>query len=130
MALASWIVLLDADDLSPPLSGEESTQPVASVALVSEASSDIVLEAAPNPFNPSTTIQFQLPDETRVWLTIYNLLGQKVRTFMQAELQFAGEYAIVWDGRDDLGRSSASGLYIVRLKTDERPYIKKLLMIR
>ena len=65
----------------------------------------------PNPFNPQTTISYQLPHPSRVELSIYNTLGQKVRNLI-AEQQASGVYEIIWDGRNDSGEQLASGIYI------------------
>ncbi|RMH79556.1 MAG: T9SS C-terminal target domain-containing protein, partial [Calditrichaeota bacterium] len=69
----------------------------------------------PNPFNPSTTITYQLPQAGEVRLVIYNLLGQKVRTLVDAR-QEAGRYRVVWDGRSDAGAPVASGVYVYRFE--------------
>ncbi|MCK6621319.1 MAG: PepSY domain-containing protein [Calditrichaceae bacterium] len=69
----------------------------------------------PNPFNPSTTIEFALPASARVSLKIFNLLGQEVRTLAAAEKP-AGRYSVVWDGRDNAGNAAASGVYVYKLE--------------
>ncbi|MBN1542245.1 T9SS type A sorting domain-containing protein [candidate division KSB1 bacterium] len=68
----------------------------------------------PNPFNPSTTIEFSLAVPGLTSLTIHNLLGQSVRILTAAALP-AGRHAVVWDGRDDNGRLLPSGIYFYRL---------------
>ncbi|NIW45714.1 MAG: hypothetical protein GWN30_13475, partial [Gammaproteobacteria bacterium] len=62
----------------------------------------------PNPFNPSTTIEYQLPRAAEVKLAIYNVLGQKVRTLVNGKLA-PGYHSVVWDGRDDRGVVASSG---------------------
>ncbi len=137
-AYAAWSALLDVEDLPPPAGGAAS-QPVASASTASGASSDIGLETSPNPFNPSTTVRFQLPETARVQLSIYNLLGQRVQELMPEELQPAGEYAVVWNGQDESGQPVGSGMYIVQLKinertytleTNERTYTRKVMLMR
>ena len=66
----------------------------------------------PNPFNPSTTIGYQLPESGQVHLSVYNLLGQEVRTLVDATLE-AGYYTLDWDGRDDFGRQLARIVILV-----------------
>ncbi len=122
VAYGAWMVLLDVEDLPPPPAGREASQPVASASTASEPSSDIGLKTSPNPFNPTTTIRFQLPETARVQLSIYNLLGQRVQELMPEELQPAGEYAVVWNGQDESGQPVGSGMYIVQLKINERTY--------
>ncbi len=68
----------------------------------------------PNPFNPTTTISYSLPVAGRVRLEIFNILGQSVRKLVEAE-QPAGSYQVVWDGRDHVGKETASGIYLYRL---------------
>ncbi len=67
----------------------------------------------PNPFNPSTTIHYGLPSSSNVELSIYNSLGQKVRT-LYSGIQNAGQQRIVWNGRNDNGAPVSSGIYIFR----------------
>ena len=69
----------------------------------------------PNPFNPSTTIAYQLPARAPVTLEIHNLLGQRVRHLVD-EVQVAGHHAITWDGTDDAGRLVSSGIYLYTLR--------------
>lgn len=69
----------------------------------------------PNPFNPSTTIEFALPANARVDIKIFNLLGQEVRRLLSGE-RAAGRYSVVWDGRDESGAPAASGIYIYKME--------------
>lgn len=69
----------------------------------------------PNPFNPSTTIPYRLPEAANVVLKIYNLLGEEVVTLVNRQ-QPAGHYQIQWDGRDYQGKPLSSGMYIYRLR--------------
>ncbi len=69
----------------------------------------------PNPFNPSTTISFDLPYPSHVIVKIYNILGQEVVTLTDKNLP-AGRYHIRWDGKDRSGASVASGVYLIRMK--------------
>lgn len=74
-----------------------------------------LLAAAPNPFNPRTTIRFELPAAGTVRLAVHGLDGRLVATLVSGEL-LAGEHEAVWDGRDRAGRPAASGVYICRLE--------------
>ena len=71
-------------------------------------------EAAPNPFNPSTSIAYEVPEQTRITLTIYNLLGQEVVRLMD-QVQAAGRYEVVWHGINSQGAGVASGVYLYRI---------------
>ncbi|MFQ5822684.1 MAG: amidohydrolase family protein [bacterium] len=83
----------------------------------------------PNPFNPTTTIQYQVHKTSHVNLVIYTLLGQKVATLV-AEVQPAGVYSVPWPGKDDTGRNVASGLYLYQLRTKDFVKVKKMLLLR
>lgn len=73
----------------------------------------------PNPFNPTTSINYVLPEASKVELTIYNALGQEVRT-LKAGYSNAGSYSITWNGLDHSGNMVSSGLYIYTLTTGDR----------
>jgi hypothetical protein len=83
----------------------------------------------PNPFNPETTIRYALAKKTGVALEIYNTLGQRVRTLVSG-LQSTGVYEVRWDGMNDAGRRTASGVYFYRLRTDEFTSVRSLVLIR
>lgn len=70
----------------------------------------------PNPFNPLTSIKFDLPDNGWVTLEIYNLLGQKMKTLIDRELN-AGYHAVAWNGKNDHGLRVSAGVYLYRIKT-------------
>jgi hypothetical protein len=65
---------------------------------------------APNPFNPSTMIAFEIPSETRVFLAVYDIRGRLVRVLLD-EVSRAGRREVRWDGRDSAGRLVSSGVY-------------------
>lgn len=93
----------------------------------------------PNPFNPSTTINFNLPQTSSpVSLEIYNLKGQKVKTFVWnnflSELfhgqDTSGSYSVVWNGTDDFGKNVSSGVYFAKLKIGETLLTRKMLLMK
>jgi len=83
----------------------------------------------PNPFNPETHIVYSLSQKSLVKLTIYNTLGQKVRTLFQGE-QGAGAYPTTWNGTDDRGLIVNSGVYVCRLEAGQFAISKKMILIR
>jgi hypothetical protein len=83
----------------------------------------------PNPFNPSTQISFRIPVRSRVELVIYNISGAKVRTLVSSAME-AGEYDVVFDGRDGKGQTLSSGNYFYRLKTDNETITRKMTLIK
>ena len=84
----------------------------------------------PNPFNPATTIKYALPQAADVALTVYNVVGQPVRTLI-AEHQSAGRYVVEWDATNDSGHSLSSGMYFYRLQAGEEFHeVKKMLLLK
>jgi len=83
----------------------------------------------PNPFNPSTTISYELPDDGHVQLTVYNLKGQLVRHLLN-QRKSIGPHSILWDGKDSSGKSCSSGIYYYRLSHSGKSITKKMLMLK
>ncbi len=83
----------------------------------------------PNPFNPVTTVMYALRKEGKVSITIYNLLGQRVKTLIDADQQ-AGYKSIAWNGTNDDGARVGSGVYFCRMSADEYVSTKKLLLLK
>jgi len=85
----------------------------------------------PNPFNPETRIDFELRvnSTTPVELTIYNLLGVKIKTLVN-EPKTSGFYSEVWDGTDETGFTVSAGIYIYTLKTSEFTVTKRMLLLK
>ncbi|MBX7151845.1 T9SS type A sorting domain-containing protein [bacterium] len=83
----------------------------------------------PNPFNPSTTIAYDLPKESKITLKVFNALGQEVRTLIN-EIRPQGFHSIQWDGRNNSGQSVASGLYIYQIQADKIVKSKKMLLLK
>ena len=80
----------------------------------------------PNPFNPVTTLRFDLPAATDVRMTIFDLLGREVARLVDRRLE-AGYQRVDWNGRDARGREVPTGLYIARMVTLE--YTKSIKMV-
>jgi len=83
----------------------------------------------PNPFNSSTMIRYVVPEASRVMITVFNLLGQEVRTLLD-EAKMPGEYAVTWDGKSNHARAVPSGLYFVMLQSKGLSKTLKLLVMR
>ena len=85
----------------------------------------------PNPFNPDTTIKYQLAESADVTLQIYNVLGQVVRTLVAAESQVPGRYQIRWNGMDDRGVPVSSGVYFYHLSAEGKfQDVRKLMLLK
>ncbi len=83
----------------------------------------------PNPFNPATTIFYDLPSCTTVELAIYDLSGHRVRTLVD-ETQDAGSHHVVWQGHDDQGNTVASGVYCYRLRTRSGTLTRRMTLLK
>ncbi len=83
-----------------------------------ETPADYSLDANyPNPFNPTTTIRFALPEDSHISLRLYNALGEEIRTLVD-DIRSAGFTAVEWDGRNSNGESVASGVYFYRIQAN------------
>ena len=83
----------------------------------------------PNPFNPTTQIRFDLPTKDNVNLTIYNMLGQKIKVFSINNIS-AGYHQITWDATNDIGDPVSAGVYLYQLQTSEFVKTKKMILLK
>lgn len=83
----------------------------------------------PNPFNPTTLIRYEIPQPVQVTLAIYNLLGERVRTLVDAQ-EPTGMKQVTWDGRNERGRRVSSGVYVYRLEAGEFRMAKRLVLMK
>jgi hypothetical protein len=83
----------------------------------------------PNPFNPTTTIEYSIPQSGNVNLVIYNMAGQKVRTLVN-ENQPASYKKVVWDGKNDMGETVGAGMYFYKLVSGNFSKIQKMTLIK
>jgi hypothetical protein len=84
---------------------------------------------SPNPFNPTTSIRFSLPQSSSAKILIHNVLGQTVREFQLGVLE-PGEYSVEWDGRDLNGHYASTGVYFYTLRTDFFTQTRKMLLLK
>ncbi|MGK9368670.1 FlgD immunoglobulin-like domain containing protein [Melioribacter sp. Ez-97] len=83
----------------------------------------------PNPFNPTTNIKYGIPQDAKVSLVIYNMLGQVVKTLVDQE-QEAGYYTVRWDGTNDFGSRVSSGIYIYRITAGKYTSTMKMNLLK
>jgi WD40 repeat protein len=83
----------------------------------------------PNPFNPETTIEYSIKEDSNVQIEIYNIKGQKVQTLVN-EIREAGYHSVIWNGKDSSGRPVASGIYFYKMKTDNYQKIRKMVLLK
>ncbi len=83
----------------------------------------------PNPFNPATIIQYAVPQASRVELKIYDSLGRLITTLVDAA-KGSGEYEVVWEGKDSMGKSVPSGAYFYKIKIGDYVSAKKMIYVK
>ena len=84
---------------------------------------------APNPFNPTTTIQFSVGTRTDVRLELYDIGGRRIRSLIRGSVD-SGAHQVVWDGKNDNGMDVASGIYLARLEAKDLSATRKLVLLR
>ncbi|HOQ83449.1 MAG TPA: choice-of-anchor Q domain-containing protein [Candidatus Syntrophosphaera thermopropionivorans] len=83
----------------------------------------------PNPFNPSTTIAFSIPETGRVRVSVYNVKGEKIKDLLNTEMT-RGNHRLVWDGKDTNNRNVASGIYFIKLESVGKTSIRKAMLMK
>ena len=83
----------------------------------------------PNPFNPYTSIRYDLPKNEEVQIEIFDMLGKKIRLLIYQK-QIAGFHQVQWDGKDNLGRPVSSGMYVYMLKAGQFKKSKKMVILK
>ncbi len=83
----------------------------------------------PNPFNPTTTIRYALNTDEKVEIEIYNIKGQTVKTLVNED-QAAGYHSVVWNGKDNSNKQSASGIYFYKFKAGNIVSMKKMILLK
>jgi hypothetical protein len=86
-------------------------------------------ENYPNPFNPSTTLRFDLPEVSNITLTIFNMLGQKVRTYDMQSTP-AGYHSVKWNATNDYGDPVGAGVYLYQLQTKDFVNTRKMVLLK
>jgi hypothetical protein len=83
----------------------------------------------PNPFNPSTIITYSIPENARVKIEIFNILGQRVASLFNQD-QIAGTHSIAWNAQDDRGQKISSGVYLLKMQAGTFSQVKKMLLTK
>jgi hypothetical protein len=83
----------------------------------------------PNPFNPITTISYDLPEDGLIELSVYNMRGEKVATLLSSR-QEAGSYTLNWDGRDQQSETISSGIYFLKIESGNYSKTNKMVFVR
>jgi hypothetical protein len=93
------------------------------------ASEYLLTEAYPNPFNNTTTIRFNLPEDARIKLTVHDVMGREVTTLVSGT-QYAGTHSVIWNGMNRSGVPVSSGTYYYRIESDKFTQVKKMTLIK
>ncbi len=110
--------------------GDSNSKPnPTNVADIQLPTSYRLLNNYPNPFNPTTTIAFQIPQSETVSLKIFNINGQLIRTLAEENFS-AGQFEKVWDGKDNFGGEVASGVYIYRLTAGKFDRSARMILLK
>jgi hypothetical protein len=83
----------------------------------------------PNPFNPVTTLRYDLPEQTHVNITVYDMLGRKVRTIFNQQ-QAPGYKSLIWDATNDYGKPVSAGIYLYQIQAGEYMQTKKMVLLK
>ncbi len=83
----------------------------------------------PNPFNPTTTLRFDLPEVSNVHLTIYNMLGQKIKSFNMEGIS-AGSHSVTWNANNDHGDPVGAGVYLYQLRAKDFVKTRKMVLLK
>ena len=127
------VTAVDGAGIEGPASEPACTGAVKPVAIAAsplpEAPQALALSATPNPFNPATTLHFELPQAALVTLVVYDVRGARVATLVRGALP-AGAHSVRWLGRADSGGTAASGVYFARVQAGNAVRNAKLLLLK
>ena len=122
-------VYFQGTDVIKVFGDEDGASPVAERQGPTEGNVASVLTNYPNPFNPVTTIHFDLRNESVVRLTVYSVDGKRVRTLVDGKLHQGGHF-IEWDGKDVSGNPVSSGVYLYRLEANQQTLTRKMILLK
>jgi len=123
--------------VTDPLGGSDTATVVATISAPSDVDEQrgsvpvefMLYQNSPNPFNPLTTISYDLPSSEQIRLVIFNTQGRVVRVLVDG-FQQAGTHRLIWDGRDETGSELSSGIYLLKLICKDYSRVRKLILIR
>lgn len=130
-AYLSWIDMRSSgkEDIKDIYTTRVTVDPNSAVDPVVRPAAFELRSAYPNPFNPVTTLEYQLAVPGRVLLDVYNIAGQRVRTLVD-DVQESGTFRVGFDGRNEQGLGLASGVYFVRLAAHGQEQQQKIVLVK
>ena len=117
------------------INAEDEQYAIATVVVSSDGHSSrlpkdyVLYNNFPNPFNPETSIKFQLPQQDHVVIKIFNMMGQEIRTLVDED-KAPGTYQIKWDGKNDWGNFAPSGNYVYRMQTKKFKDARRMIFLK
>ncbi len=97
--------------------------------VISKIGPELSSSSYPNPFNPTTTIQFGIPTEGNVTIKVFDIMGREVATLVNQNKQ-AGTYNVTWDSKDNFGNEVSSGIYFYNIRFKDQSFSKKMVLVR
>ena len=88
-----------------------------------------LLKSFPNPFNPVTTITYTIPEDSYIQLDVFSVNGKMIK-HLENSFKLQGNYSVSWDGKDMIGKSVGSGIYIAKLSTQKEIISHKMLLLK
>ncbi len=120
---------LELWDISPDNLYEKEFSSVEDIPSTQKISNFLLQQNFPNPFNPQTTITFEIPYTSNVSVVVYNTLGKKIKDLFKGNVS-PGIHTLTWDGTSESGRRVTSGIYFVKLISDTFVEVKKMCLMR
>ncbi len=124
-----WNINPDLNNGYPFLNSPDSVANNDIVIISPKDSKALLKNAYPNPFNPSTTLSFELSSPESVKIDIYNVKGQLVKSLVKGAYT-AGKHSIVWDGKDNKRKSACSGIYFYKIQAGKQSQTKKMMLMK
>ena len=128
---AFWVTLVDTSGCESAKSTPDHATPSVATAVPGALGPEATRLGMnhPNPFNPATTLSYNLPSGVQVQLTVYDMRGREVATLEDA-WQPAGHYRLLWDGKDRWGQRVGTGVYLARLRAGNAAMMRKMVLLR
>lgn len=119
-----------ARDLSGNISAPVAPETVSAVEGQALPARFALHDNVPNPFNPMTTIRFDLPTEARISLRIFDISGRLIAVLKNNEMESAGRHEVVWRGRDQAGQPVAAGVYFYRMEGPQFEQTRRMVLVK
>ena len=128
-----WSLYTTEENLPEVLDGQSGVffviLPVMSVEPNTIPNNFALYAAYPNPFNPSATIKFDIPEDSFVSLNVFDMMGRKIKTLLNDKIS-AGRRSIIWDGTNNLNQAVSAGTYFYMISTSKYKSTKKLILLK